>query len=261
MGKQACILIPIRFPSNTGVISPPFLFPSYYVNGRDTSLEDFLNPDILDTLSVKISEVLEVTLTRSHTCGWTQSCQVFGLTRCSWFRSFIRCLLGSRCGWERPARPTGEEPRGCRTHSLQDSCEFMLMAAEAVRPLASAFNHSPLAFNHTLNTFWFRLKSSVSSTCAAERTCSLPNRKPSGLWVLALCIMKFSDWPQSRPAATPQPQQRVGEHQVSAGGWTSWAWPPRWAWRWWWGRYSLALGVITWSTTTWILCRWEFRLL
>ncbi|TWW66152.1 heparanase [Takifugu flavidus] len=31
----------------------------YYVNGRDTSLEDFLNPDILDTLAVKIEEVLK----------------------------------------------------------------------------------------------------------------------------------------------------------------------------------------------------------
>lgn len=33
---------------------------SYYVNGRDTSLEDFLDPDVLDTLATKISEVLEV---------------------------------------------------------------------------------------------------------------------------------------------------------------------------------------------------------
>ncbi|CAJ1069888.1 hypothetical protein NFI96_018502%2C partial [Xyrichtys novacula] len=31
----------------------------YYVNGRDTSLEDFLNPDILDTLTLKTTEVLE----------------------------------------------------------------------------------------------------------------------------------------------------------------------------------------------------------
>lgn len=39
-------------------------FHSYYVNGRDTSLEDFLNPDILDTLALKTNEVLEVV-----TCG------------------------------------------------------------------------------------------------------------------------------------------------------------------------------------------------
>lgn len=31
----------------------------YYVNGRDTSLEDFLDPQILDTLAVKTNEVLE----------------------------------------------------------------------------------------------------------------------------------------------------------------------------------------------------------
>ncbi|XP_074546680.1 heparanase [Halichoeres trimaculatus] len=31
----------------------------YYVNGRDTSLEDFLDPDILDTLTLKTKEVLE----------------------------------------------------------------------------------------------------------------------------------------------------------------------------------------------------------
>lgn len=31
----------------------------YYVNGRDTSLEDFLDPEILDTLALKTNEVLE----------------------------------------------------------------------------------------------------------------------------------------------------------------------------------------------------------
>ncbi|KAL2076845.1 hypothetical protein ACEWY4_027554 [Coilia grayii] len=31
----------------------------YYVNGRDTSLEDFLDPDVLDTLATKTYEVLE----------------------------------------------------------------------------------------------------------------------------------------------------------------------------------------------------------
>lgn len=31
----------------------------YYVNGRDTSLEDFLDPVVLDTLATKINEVLE----------------------------------------------------------------------------------------------------------------------------------------------------------------------------------------------------------
>ncbi|XP_041915110.1 heparanase isoform X2 [Alosa sapidissima] len=31
----------------------------YYVNGRDTSLEDFLDPDVLDTLATKTHEVLE----------------------------------------------------------------------------------------------------------------------------------------------------------------------------------------------------------
>lgn len=30
------------------------------MNGRDTSLEDFLNPVVLDTLETKINEVLEV---------------------------------------------------------------------------------------------------------------------------------------------------------------------------------------------------------
>ena len=37
------------------------LCPSYYVNGRDTSLEDFLDPDILDSLALKTKAVLEVT--------------------------------------------------------------------------------------------------------------------------------------------------------------------------------------------------------
>ncbi|XP_026090616.1 heparanase-like [Carassius auratus] len=32
----------------------------YYVNGRDTSLEDFLDPEVLDTLETKINEVLEI---------------------------------------------------------------------------------------------------------------------------------------------------------------------------------------------------------
>lgn len=33
---------------------------SYYVNGRDTSLEDFLDPEVLDTLALKTKEVLQV---------------------------------------------------------------------------------------------------------------------------------------------------------------------------------------------------------
>lgn len=37
-----------------------FLLNSYYVNGRDTSLDDFLDPEVLDTLATKINEVLEV---------------------------------------------------------------------------------------------------------------------------------------------------------------------------------------------------------
>ncbi|XP_016361570.1 heparanase-like [Sinocyclocheilus anshuiensis] len=32
----------------------------YYVNGRDTSLHDFLDPEVLDTLATKINEVLEI---------------------------------------------------------------------------------------------------------------------------------------------------------------------------------------------------------
>ncbi|KAF3848416.1 hypothetical protein F7725_014913 [Dissostichus mawsoni] len=35
------------------------ILQGYYVNGRDTSLEDFLDPDILDTLTLKTLEVLE----------------------------------------------------------------------------------------------------------------------------------------------------------------------------------------------------------
>lgn len=30
------------------------------MNGRDTSLEDFLDPEVLDTLALKTGEVLEV---------------------------------------------------------------------------------------------------------------------------------------------------------------------------------------------------------
>uniref|UniRef100_A0A671M7V9 Heparanase n=1 Tax=Sinocyclocheilus anshuiensis TaxID=1608454 RepID=A0A671M7V9_9TELE len=37
-----------------------FLLYSYYVNGRDTSLHDFLDPEVLDTLATKINEVLEI---------------------------------------------------------------------------------------------------------------------------------------------------------------------------------------------------------
>lgn len=33
---------------------------SYYVNGRDTSLEDFLDPEVLNTLALKTQEVMEV---------------------------------------------------------------------------------------------------------------------------------------------------------------------------------------------------------
>ena len=40
-----------------------FLLSSYYVNGRDTSLEDFLDPQVLNTLALKTKEVLEVTVT------------------------------------------------------------------------------------------------------------------------------------------------------------------------------------------------------
>ncbi len=43
-----------------GFICYIYMFPSYYVNGRDTSLEDFLDPEVLDTLALKINEVLEV---------------------------------------------------------------------------------------------------------------------------------------------------------------------------------------------------------
>lgn len=39
-----------------------FLDFSYYVNGRDTSIEDFLDPDVLDTLGVKTNEVFEVNI-------------------------------------------------------------------------------------------------------------------------------------------------------------------------------------------------------
>lgn len=35
---------------------------SYYVNGRDATIEDFLDPKVLDMLAVKTDEVLEVTL-------------------------------------------------------------------------------------------------------------------------------------------------------------------------------------------------------
>ena len=46
------------------------VFPSYYVNGRDTSLEDFLDPEILDSLAIKTNEILEVIM-RSIS-GWKQ---------------------------------------------------------------------------------------------------------------------------------------------------------------------------------------------
>lgn len=54
---------------NSWLFSPSPL-PSYYVNGRDTSLEDFLDPEILDTLALKTNEVLEVI-----TCGISRRMQ------------------------------------------------------------------------------------------------------------------------------------------------------------------------------------------
>lgn len=84
LGQQYQSVI-IRILNESCSVAHSCLSPSYYVNGRDTSLEDFLNPDILDTLAVKIKEVLKVT-TCSFTCGWTQRCRVFESTRFSWFR-------------------------------------------------------------------------------------------------------------------------------------------------------------------------------
>uniref|UniRef100_A0A671XC81 Heparanase n=1 Tax=Sparus aurata TaxID=8175 RepID=A0A671XC81_SPAAU len=42
---------------------------SYYVNGRDTSLEDFLDPEVLDTLALKTGEVLEVKMSSAGAAG------------------------------------------------------------------------------------------------------------------------------------------------------------------------------------------------
>lgn len=60
------VLIPLFPPS----------FPSYYVNGRDTSLEDFLDPEILDTLAVKTNEVLEVTAGSFNSASVFDTCDV-----------------------------------------------------------------------------------------------------------------------------------------------------------------------------------------
>ncbi|KAM8871895.1 heparanase-like [Synchiropus picturatus] len=45
------------------------LVSSYYVNGRDTSLEDFLDPEVLDSLQWKIREVLQ-TASRARKPVW-----------------------------------------------------------------------------------------------------------------------------------------------------------------------------------------------
>lgn len=44
---------------------------SYYVNGRDASLEDFLDPKVLDMLAVKTDEILKVT---RLSLSWLLSC-------------------------------------------------------------------------------------------------------------------------------------------------------------------------------------------
>ncbi|CAB1318308.1 unnamed protein product [Coregonus sp. 'balchen'] len=53
---------------NTGLYGPDIsqprdhrrdLLEGYYVNGRDTSLEDFLDPEVLNTLALKTHEVME----------------------------------------------------------------------------------------------------------------------------------------------------------------------------------------------------------
>lgn len=69
---------------------------------------------------------------RGYVWAWTQRCRVFKSTPFSCFRRWIGCLLGSQCGWERPAQPTEEAPWGCRTRLLQDSCEFMCYAVQCL---------------------------------------------------------------------------------------------------------------------------------
>ncbi|CAF88054.1 unnamed protein product, partial [Tetraodon nigroviridis] len=69
----------------------------YYLDGREASLEDFLDPDVLDTLREKIGEVLE---------------------------EVHQVSPGKPVWLGETSSATGAEPRGCRTHSSQDSCEF-----------------------------------------------------------------------------------------------------------------------------------------
>lgn len=105
------------------VLSCP-LSPSYYVNGRDTSLEDFLDPDVLDTLALKTNEVLEVTV--SGCSSWVAEGLMTKMFHCLflvWLREYSRSLRGNRCGSERRARPTEAARGDCRTPSSLDSCE------------------------------------------------------------------------------------------------------------------------------------------
>lgn len=55
--------------TNTGLFNTTFPVSSYYVNGRDASVEDFLDPGVLDTLTAKTSEVLQVKTCSRHTSG------------------------------------------------------------------------------------------------------------------------------------------------------------------------------------------------
>lgn len=117
----------------------PLLFPSYYVNGRETSLEDFLNPNILDTLSVKISEVLEVIIGCSSTTrGDAEVSGVFRLT-------LLLSVSGSPPGVSREAGVAGRDQLGLRRRSrgavghIRCRIHVSFCSSEADRwPLSSA---------------------------------------------------------------------------------------------------------------------------
>lgn len=61
------------------------------MNGRDTSLEDFLDPEVLDTLTLKTNEVLEVKTFSRHLRVLSYMCEVQVLRwSCVCFLSWIR---------------------------------------------------------------------------------------------------------------------------------------------------------------------------
>lgn len=88
------------------------LLPSYYVNGRDASLDDFLDPVVLDTLTVKTNKVLQVIM-------YSRVFHLWEVQVLKWICVFPPCP-GSQSGFSREEGLAGRDEfslrrRSCRT--------------------------------------------------------------------------------------------------------------------------------------------------